>query len=486
MQIFDSNFIHTDALFPISGKNTIDGWKELQKKEAFDLILSNPPWGASMEDYDQLALNFNFTLAKGQFDIYDLFVEVIIDNLKSNGLYGLILPDSIFGQEHTNLRRLLSTNTTICLIARLGEKIFPEIHRACAVIIGRKTLPDNNHQVDCFRLASNYKKKILSKELSLIEVERKLIHKVPQKRFKENNNFLFDIDIKTNEQDIFDKIQKGAFPLKRYVKSTRGAEISKKGIVCQCNKCQFWMPYPKARKPKCNNCKLPFNVEELTTEKIILNHNGHGNVKLKVGEDLFRFTSISKSWINTTKKGINYKKRSIYEGDKILVRKTGVGITASIDYENAITNQVVYILKLNPAFENKLTLEFLLAILNSRVITYFLIKKYGENEWKSHPYLTQGMIGDLPFPKIDFNDKLIQKNISDVTYWIKNEVLKSKEKNISLSVDLNIEKIVAQLFGLTKEDYNTIFKTLTISEQLIPIKRLLNCSVSDIFKENGI
>ncbi|OFX31585.1 MAG: hypothetical protein A2X08_09990 [Bacteroidetes bacterium GWA2_32_17] len=485
-----TNFINTDGLFPVNGKNSIEGWIELRKdlksKNGFDIALSNPPWGAELNDYDPITLNFNFALAKGQFDIFDLFVEVILNNLNENGIYGLILPDSVFSQEQARFRCLLSKNTTIHLIARLGEKIFPGINRACVIIVGEKVKPKSNHQVDCFRLSSNYKKRVMANELSLEEVEKELIHKVPQSRFIENDNCVFDIDLKSDEQKTFEKIQTGSFSIKQFVKNTRGAEISKKGVVCQCPKCKRWMPYPKSKQPKCNNCNTALNIDSVVKEKIILNHNGVGNIKLKVGEDLFRFTSVSKSWINTLKEGINYKDLSIYDGDKILVRKTGVGITASMDYENAVTNQVVYILKLKTAVENKLSLEFVLAVLNSRAMTYYLIKKFGENEWKSHPYLTQTMLINLPFPKIDFNSPDAKKLISRVTRIVRSEVSKSKEKNIAKANDLFIERVVAHFFKLNQTDYKAIFETLSSSEQLIPIKRLLNCNTKEIFTENGL
>jgi len=487
---FNSTFIHTDCLFPSKDKNAIDGWLELRKdlksKKGFDIAISNPPWGAELNGYDPIKLNFNFALAKGQFDIFDLFVEVILNNLNEDGIYGLILPDSVFSQEQARFRCLLAKSTTIHLIARLGEKIFPEINRACVIIVGGKKKARSTHQVDCFRLSSNFKKKVISSELTLEEVEKELLHQVPQSRFYENNNCVFDIDLKTDEQKTFDKIQLNSLTVKTYVKNTRGAEISKKGIVCQCPKCKQWMPYPRSKRPKCNNCLTTLILETVAKEKIILNHNGVGNLKLKVGEDLFRFTSLSKSWINTRKEGINYKNLNIYNGNKILVRKTGVGITASIDYENSVTNQVVYILKLKPAFEKEMTLEFVLAVLNSRAMTYYLIKKFGENEWKSHPYLTQTMLVDLPFPKIDFNSSVSNKLISRVTKIIKSEVLQSKEKNISKKNDLIIERIIANFFKLNKTDYKAVFETLSSSEQLIPIKRLLNCSINDIFDSNGV
>jgi len=487
---FATRFVRTDGLFPVAGKNSNEGWfnlrTKLKNKNGFDIALSNPPWGAELNGYDSPTLNFNFSLAKGQYDIFDLFVEVILSNLNLNGIYGLILPDSIFSQEQARFRCMLSRSTTIHLIARLGEKLFPEINRACVIIVGRKVKPKDSDLVDCFRLSSNYKKQIISNGLSLEEVEKELSHRVPQNRFTKNANYVFDIDLRIDEEKTFEKIQANSLSVKTFVKNTRGAEISKKGIVCQCPKCKHWMPYPKSKQPKCTNCNTLISIDSVTMENIISNHNGAGNLRLKVGEDLFRFTSFSKSWINTLKEGINYKNLRIYNGDKILVRKTGVGITASLDYENAITNQVVYILKLEREFQNKLTLEFVLAILNSRAMTYYLIKKFGENEWKSHPYLTQSMLVNLPFPKIDFNSSDVKKLINRVTKLIRKEVAHSTENNISKTNDLFIERVVAHFFNLNRNDYKAIFKTLSSSEQLIPIKRLLNCNTNEIFKINGI
>lgn len=484
-QNFNHSFIKCDGLFPYPELNSKDGWDKLKDnleiENGFDIALSNPPWGADLSNYTSQILNSNFKLTKGQFDIYNLFIEVILNNLNDNGTYGLILPDSVFSQEQSSLRCLLSKNTTINFIARLGEKIFPEINRACVVIIGKNKMPKKNHKVDCFRLSTANKKRVISNEVSLLEIDNELSHKVLQSRFSENENCVFDIDLKADSRETFDKIHQASLKLKTFVNNTRGAEISKKGIVWQCQKCKNWTPEPRSKQPKCKKCNTPF-VEDTIKEKIILNHNGVGNIKIKVGEDLYRYTSKSKSWINTQKEGINYKNLTIYQGKKILVRKTGIGITASIDYENSITNQVVYILKLNPKYKSKITLEFILAVLNSRLMTYYLIKKYGENEWKSHPYLTQTMLVNLPFPNINFECKKTLSKISYISSIIENEVTNSNDKNISRESDLFIEKNIADFFGLNNKDYETIYEALHSADQLIPIKRLLECDTKEIFQ----
>ena len=484
------DFFVADGLFPKANIESKEDWKslklELGIKEGFDIILSNPPWGSNLESYSTGLLAHNFILAKGQFDIYDLFVESIIHNLKDGGIYGLILPDSLFNQEHAKLRRFLLENTEICLISRLGEKIFEGVSMACVVLIGKKGTAKQNHKVDCVRLNAVHRKQILSKSLSLENIEKDLVHQILQQRFSENEDVEFDIDLRTNENRIFKKLLSDSTLLSKLVTNTRGAEISKKGEAIQCYNCEQWMPTPRTSTVKCNHCKIALDITRTTNETIILNHNGFGNLKIKVGEDLFRFTSISKSWINTLKPGINYKNLKLYEGAKILVRKTGVGITASLDYDNSITNQVVYILKLRSQIKSGLTLEFILAVLNSRVLTYFLLKKYGETEWKSHPYLTQTMLNNLPFPKIDINLAKNKEIINNISTIVKEEVTNSKEKNISKKNDLYIEYCIAMLWGLTKEDYKFIFEALESADQLIPIRRLLNCTIEEIFNQNGI
>lgn len=486
----NSTFIGTDGLFPVNSKGSNEGWLDIRRQydceRGFDVALSNPPWGADLSNYRPSLLSKTFNLARGQFDIYNLFVEVVLNNLVKGGFFGFILPDSIFSQEQHKLRALIAQNTTIHLIARLGEKIFPEINRSCVVIIGQNIKCEKEHLVDCFRLSSDYRKKVMYDGLSLEDAEKLLMHQVPQSRFLSNEDFIFDIDLRCDEETTFKKIEHNSTPLKAIVNNTRGAEISKKGLVCQCSMCNRWMPVPKAKMPRCTSCGAPVDMNQIITEKIILNHNGQGNIKIKVGEDLYRFTSITKSWLNTLKDGINYKDLKIYNGDKILVRKTGVGITASIDYESSITNQVVYILKLKPEYHQNLSLEFVLSVLNSRAMTYYLIKKFGENEWRTHPYLTQTMLVNLPFPAIDFSCNESQSLIAKITRIVKNEVKNSSEKNISKANDLIIERIVAHFFQLEENDYMKILETLGSSEQLIPIKRLLNCTTKEIFSINGI
>ena len=362
----------------------------------------------------------------------------------------------------------------------MGEKIFDGINRACTIIIGQKAKPSKKHAIQCFRLNKSLRNEVLNQSLQLSQAEQMLSHYVVQERFIQNENYSFDIDLRKSESNIITRIEKSSQPLSLFVSNTRGIELSKKGVVCECETCKNWFPLPE-KITKCPHCKSLLPDSNIKSESIVFDTPQYKTVLFKAGEDLYRFTSDSKRWIDLSKKCINYKNLSLYKGEKILVRKTGVGITASLDYENAVTNQVVYVLKLNPLFSEKITLEFLLAVINSRFITYYLMKKYGETEWRTHPYLTQLTVKNLPIPLLDFTDNSVLEAISDVTTKVKNAIVNDKKQDISLKIDAQIEKTVAQLFGLTRKDYDTIFKELSQAEQLIPIKRLLTISVEDIF-----
>ncbi len=88
-------------------------------------------------------------------------------------------------------------------------------------------------------------------------------------------------------------------------------------------------------------------------------------------------------YIETAKDGINYKEPEFYEGKRLLVRQTGVGIYATIDSSGMLTNQSVFTWKLRDDLEKPLVryrLEYLLGVLNSRLMLYRYYMGSGDTE----------------------------------------------------------------------------------------------------------
>lgn len=478
---FQHNFLVTNALLPNGNLNTWRSWQDLKTEfgaqKGFDILIANPPWGADLTCYKD-KLKQNFSLALGQYDSYDLFIELALYIVKHGGYLAFIIPDSLFNKEKSSLRKILLQKTEILLIARLGEKIFKKINRGCAVIIARKKKPSKNNSTVCFRLTKQTREQINNSRITFIDAEKVLSHKVKQYRFYKNSDYLFNIDLNSNEEKAI-RILQDQYTFGKIANSARGIELSKNGKVVKCNKCMLWLPYPCSKEPICPHCSSSLNLTKLERDIIIKDFKFcKSAVPLIVGENISRYALSINKYVLLDRNGVNYKDYKIYKGPKILVRKTGVGIVASIDYTNSMTNQVVYILKLKETCPKNITIELLLAILNSRVLYYFLIKNHGEIEWRSHPYLTQSQILNFPLPKLIFSSSY-NVTIQRITKLIRCSLKKSYA--IPKNIDAKIEQLIAELFGLSEKDYEIIFNTIYKSEELLPVKALKNISLTDIF-----
>lgn len=170
-----------------------------------------------------------------------------------------------------------------------------------------------------------------------------------------------------------------------------------------------------------------------------------------------KFTEADvKEWVYY---GIKYKSPSLYNGEKLLVRKTGRGIYATIDTKGAYTTQVVYLFKLRYDRQKryeKLRLGYFLGVLNSRMMLYRYYKTLGDIEWKSFPYMTQRTIMSLPIKCIDFTNvrqTYFHNQIADIV-----DGVIASGRPPSSEIDEKIEQLVRELYGVNTPAFNTLIE----------------------------
>lgn len=439
--------IHNDFILPRNVKRATDCyWTD--KLHEVDLIIANPPW-SSEKVYERKALtNAGYTLISGQYDSYVLFIELAYKVLREGGMMAFIIPDSLFDAQNEQLRKFLVEKTQIKAIARLGEKIFDEVNRATTVIVCKKDDPGDNSLTECFRLSTDNRKTYLAGKGTLMSFYKKDMHVVRQRRFAQNGSYHFDIDTHENEEALVKKIESDAIDWKKEFVFGRGVEISKSGKIVYCPFCGMAQGYAKKSintgHKSCIHCKKVIAVNETTIDNLITEDKEQGTEAILVGENIQRYTVQGECYIRPDVNGINYKNVDLYYPPKLLIRKTGLGIYATVDYSGKYTSQTVYILKY--VKENNIPLEYYLALINSRVVYYYYLKVYGENEWKSHPYLTKQIIFTLPLKPYK-GDELDQEITRLAGYLV---------EKYDREIDLQLEKLIMKKYKLNKKEQQLI------------------------------
>jgi hypothetical protein len=366
-----------------------------------DAIILNPPWGASLAVGADRLRQAGFELAHGQFDSYDVFAELALSVLKPAGVAALILPDSLFAPEHLPLRRLLLARK-LTLLARLGEGFFPSVYRGTVVVTVVNEAPTTRHAVRCLRLAPAARKAVLAGNTTL-RAAASSSHLVPQTWFSRNSRLGFEVDARRGARRILARLE-DCDPIvwRDWLVSTRGVELSKHGRIVICPHCAAARPFPRrARVVSCARCAHTFALAEAHATSIIEPLDGTKLPRdwrpLIVGEDVRRYAVSASRKIQADVPGLAYKDPSIFAGPKLLVRKTGVGLNAAVDESGAWTTQVVFQYKPRHACDAFLT-DYVAGVLSSRVLLAYYLQTRGESEWRSHPYVTQRTIEELPVP----------------------------------------------------------------------------------------
>ena len=455
--------IHNDAILPQNVNGAVDDyWRTYL--HSVDLIIANTPWSAEKIYERRLLADAGYTLASGQYDSYVLFIELAYKLLRNGGTMAFIIPDSLFDAQNELLRQFLVEKTQIKVIARLGEKIFNEVNRATTIIVCKKSVPDDNSVTECFRLSTNNRKAYLAGNGTLLSFYKKEMHMVPQSRFAKNGSYNFDIDLHKNEEMLIQKISLDSIKWETEFDFGRGVEISKSGKIVYCPLCGKAQGYSKKHinsgNKRCIFCGKEIPVNQTTILDLITDKFEAGTKAIYVGENIQRYSIQGKRYIRPNVEGINYKTAELYSPPKMLIRKTGLGIYATVDYSGNYTSQTVYILKYSQ--DSKIPMEYYLALINSRVVYYYYLKVYGENEWKSHPYLTKKIIFALPIKsyKGDELDKIIIG------------LAKRLVEKYDREVDLQLERLIMKKYKLSRQEQQLIVNEINRLPNLSSINNM--------------
>ncbi len=370
----------------------------------FDVVIGNPPYGVQFSPSLKAFISNNYQALD---DIYTLFLEKGLKLSKSNGHVSLIIP--IFwltGDKYYSTRKFLKENANLEVGISLPYNIFSDAYVDTGIYIFIKDKQFQNSMVYEFdpKEIVNYNVLNSLKFTSVLKNEWTLRD---------------DLKIILNEgsRSLSDKVNS-------FNQKIGSATISVRGILA--NKGDY---------------------------SEFLDSNSDDFKPVFVGRiDRYLIESGKSTYV---KYGDNLKEKpsssDYFTGERLLVRRIinrKFRIMATITNESFITKKDIYIFK---SIDNKFSHKFLLAIINSKLMSF--IKTKGSASAKKDDF-TQLTLTDIRGIGIPVPTEEQTKRINILV----DALLDKKILNTELSFDIEkeLDQLVYQLYGLTEEEIKIV------------------------------
>lgn len=401
----------------------------------FDVVIGNPPyisnWTLSEEDKELVKFleNLYSQYLSGHWDLFNCFVPKAFSLLKHNGYNSFIVPTSFFKEKHSTVSRnfLISKTEMVSLIDFGEEIVFEDVARQVGIFIIRNNISP----------------------LNLVKVQYKSngpVNYIDQKFYNKLKNNAFKLNVTNSDIRIFEKMNSDSILLGKYV-------CINTGVVA----------HSKLSSP------LKF-----TKDDVIHNVYKDGFKKYIIGANLTQYSvEYLNHYIDYDSKYEYFhrpKYKPLFESPKIIVRRISGknnSILATYDKNNYYSNDnLMHLVKWNDEIlkhqqpENKWTiikdseidLKYLLAILTSKLSTYFFSKYLSTDTLQgSYSSIYPEDLRQIPV-KIDSKiEKEIVDNVDQII------LQKSNNHYADVTNQMNIiDKLVYQLYGLTEEEIKIV------------------------------
>jgi len=427
--LIDTDFYSAELDFGMEKKIKPFNWKNafpgVFEQDGFDVVIGNPPYvgrSTSFEEFEKKYIKANFTTSEGKYELYQLFIEKTTKIAKSKGAYiSLITPQTWLSIiQASKLRKYLLLNFDFNEIVFLGKDVF---HAAVDTIIFLLITGLNTDKISFIegkKLLEN--NKILKDKV--INIER--ISKT---------DFIIPITQDEISFGVNAKLHKDSVPLDNIGNWSDGVKIvgKAKDFAFQSKKVD------DSFFPMYSGCDI---------ERYKLSWSGLYCCRDK--------QKICKH--NAT--DIRLRDENVFNKLKIIIRKTGNKIIASIDENKYYHEQSLFSFSL---IDNSYDLKLILAILNSKVGDY-LLRSNSFSKKDTFPQIRLHWLKEFPV-KLN-SDSFLANKIIELVQIIQNlkkdidkENLQTNIEQIQSKIDYyenKINEIVYQLYELKADEIRII------------------------------
>ncbi|REE08342.1 N-6 DNA methylase [Winogradskyella pacifica] len=404
--------------------------QSLEKKRGFDVIIGNPPYGASLTKVEKEFLRNKFKKSYSGFDSYFFFFEKSIDLMQPEGFLGFITPNTFLVVESgTPLRNYLIMNTEIISLLETYN-VFPD-----AVVEPITTILRNSgitEKIDVFLV--NRKNKFSGiNEPSTIRKTQVL------KNVMDENTSIINYKLDAEAQNLLKVVYQGAKVMSNVISVKAGVK-----------------PYEKGKGTPAQT------LETLKTKPF------NGLVKKDESwQTCIRGTNIRRYSTTISNEYILYgpwlaapRNSELFSEPKIFMRRTDDNLFSNIDTSGAIgINSVHCIQKLKN--NNEFELSIILAQLNSKLLNWIFRTQNFHMVGKPMAEVKTVFIQRLPYKKFEkINESKIDVFVKEcIEYNLNNIKLENKFTNY-LFQKFSLIKVSRKLENWQDLDFGTFIKEL--------------------------
>ncbi|MCX5782110.1 MAG: N-6 DNA methylase [Elusimicrobia bacterium] len=473
-------------------------WKTAYLPVGFDLIVGNPPYIKTEDMKVKTKYEYDYYKKKyqspyKQFDKYYIFLERAISKLNEKGWVGMVVPNKWITIEAGNkLREMLTKNNLVAEIVDFGNELLFEGKSTYVCLL---LLSKSKKDSFWYQYVRDYSVWTLTPHEKGISLDSQLLFNLRGRSWV--------LPASKTEALVLAKLYRNSLLLSEIVDVINGIQTSAEDIFS----IEKWVERNGILNFERNN--VTWEMENSITKPYLINstsqvwsylpieadsriifpyhQNSDGEAVLIKPSDLSKKYPLAYKYFSANKERLlerdvspPYKSDEYYcygrhqalnvafKSPKIIYSVNQLGDKYGIDMSGvgfASGGTAGEVALINP--KSGYSLEFILGLLNQRVVEYFL-RKRGSSFRGGYFSRGSAVISDLPVPKLNFSNENHLKSHERITKLVKSII--EIQKNIRSSVGREIEQLSAkkiQLMTELKSEYNSIWDFHEEDDKLI-------------------
>lgn len=401
-------------------------FKEVFESGGFDVVIGNPPYGATLNKEEKDYFYSKFETAEYQLDTYTLFMEKAHKILKINAKLAFIVPSTWLTMFYfKTLRKYLIENSYFDNLLLFRYQVFEDVTAETSIITLTKNKEINE------KINTNFYN-------NLTEIETKSFKEISQNDWINSYELGFNILFNGNKLKVIEKILKNSFELEKIVDIPNGIKPYEVG-----------KGNPKQTKEDLKNRVYDANYK--------IDESYHNYI---VGGSINKFiiTPSKTDWIKFGDNLAAPRKNFNFFQKKIMVRQTSDKIISAIDYQGLLSLNNVHNIVVN---DEKYSYEALVCILNSKLMDFYY-KFLVPEEGRTFAEVKAVNLKRLPIINFEFNQEpFIQK--ANLMLELNK---KSQETKQNFYDELKLEKLTTKLQNFETLEFDEFIKEYAKAQKI--------------------